>query len=72
MGFNLQFRYGLFITFTVNTIGNQYFVPYSLTQGLLLHLVGVFEFTQMEVVPDGLGLNRAICINTVDNSHYVH
>ena len=59
----------------MNTIGNQYFVPYSkvsLTQGLLLHLVGVFEFTQMEVVPDGLGLNRAICINTVDDSHYVH
>ena len=37
----------------------------------LLRLAGVFEFPQTEVVPDGLGLNRAVCINTGDNSHYV-
>ena len=37
----------------------------------LLHLAGVFEFPQTEVVPDGLGLNRAVCVNTGDDSHYV-
>ena len=33
--------------------------------------IGVFEFPQTEVVPDGLGLNRAVCVNTGDDSHYV-
>ena len=37
----------------------------------LLHLAGVFEFPQTEVVPDGLGFNRAVCVNTGDGSHYV-
>ena len=37
----------------------------------LLRLAGVFEFPQTEVVPDGLGLNRAVCVNTGDDSHYV-
>ena len=37
----------------------------------LLHLAGVFEFFQTEVVSDALGLNRAVCINTGDDSHYV-
>ena len=34
----------------------------------LLHLAGVFEFRQTEVVPD---LNRTVCINIGDYSHFV-
>ena len=43
----------------------------DLAWSTLLHLARVFEFPQTEVVSDELGLNRAVCINTGDDSHYV-